>query len=54
MEKMINNVLGKLDENPALDEIKNALKQECNNITFLVNENDWNYMMTEILYRLAQ
>ena len=53
MQKIIDNAIKNLNKNSTLDEIKRALKAECKKVSFLIDEKDWNYMMTEILYELA-
>lgn len=53
MENIINNTLKALNKNSTLDEIKIALKTECGRAEFSIDETDWDYMITEILYRLA-
>ena len=54
MQEMINNAIKNLNKNSTLDEIKNALRWECEKVSFPIDEKDWDYMMTEILYKLTQ
>lgn len=54
MQKIIDNIIGKLNKESTLDEIKNTLKQECETTLFTISKEDWDYLITEILYKLAQ
>lgn len=54
MRRIINNAMNKLNGKSTLDEIKAVLSEECYNASFEITMKDWNYMMTEILYRLGE
>lgn len=54
MQEMINNAVKNLDKNSTLDEIKRALKWECEKVSFPIGPKDWDYMLNEIIYKLAQ
>ena len=54
MNTIINKCLNGLTAASTLTEIKTTLLNECNNATFNITENDYFYMLTEILYKLAE
>ena len=54
MFEIVKNTVARLNKNCTLDEIKRALKQECEKAKFPIGHTEWNYMFNEILYKLAQ
>ena len=54
MKKIIDNAIKKINKNSTLDEIKIALKEECEKVTFSIDEKDWGYMFNEILAYLSK
>lgn len=54
MQKIINKAIKKLNKNSTLDEVKKALKEECEKVDFSINTKDWSYIFDEIIIRLSQ
>lgn len=54
MQEIINNIMKNLNKDSTLDEIKKALKWECEKVSFPIGQVEWNYMFNEILYKLTQ
>jgi hypothetical protein len=53
MQEIINRTIEKLNKESSLDEIKKALKEECEKVDFSIDTKDWNYMFDEVLCGLA-
>lgn len=53
MKNIVTNTLARVNKNSTLDEIKAVMKVECEKVDFEITNNDWNNMMTDVLYELA-
>ena len=54
MNEIIDSTIKVLSKSSSFDEIKRALKSECEKVDFSISGSDWDYMLTEILYSLAE
>ena len=52
MKEIVTNTINRLTKKSTFDEIKRALKEECEKVTFEISKNDWNEMLDEIIYTL--
>lgn len=53
MKNIVLLTLAKVENNSNLDTIKKVLKAECENANFEITEEDYNYMLTEVISALA-
>ena len=53
MKNIVMNTLARVNKSSTLDEIKATMKAECEKVDFEITKNDWNDMMTDVLYELA-
>ena len=53
MKNIVMNTLARVNKNSTVEEMKASMKEECAKVGFEITNNDWDDMMTDVLYELV-